>query len=72
MGGKMPVKRTGSSGLALSLTIVMVLCVSGCASDQPKPAPVITPDHVRSHSDNAFQKLKQEERDAAGDRTAPR
>jgi hypothetical protein len=56
----------------LSVMILMVLGLSGCASDPPKPAPTMTPDHVRSHSDNAFQKLKQEERDAAAGHAAPR
>jgi len=55
-----------------SVMTLLLLGLNGCASDPPRPAPSMTPDHVRSHSDNAFQKLKQEERDARGDRAAPR
>lgn len=71
-GETMQAKRIGNRGLRLSVMILMVLGLSGCASDPPKPAPTMTPDHVRSHSDNAFQKLKQEERDAAAGHAAPR
>jgi hypothetical protein len=56
----------------MTLLLLGFIGLNGCASDPPKPAPTMTPDHVRSHSDNAFQKLKQEERDARGDRAAPR
>lgn len=45
---------------------------AGCASDPPKPAPTVTPDHVRSHADQNFEKLQQEERARKGDSTVPR
>lgn len=50
----------------------MMLSLSGCASDPPKPAPTVTPDQVRTHADKAFEKLKQEEQNRAGDPTVPR
>lgn len=52
--------------------MTLLLALTGCASDPPKPAPTMTPDQVRSHSDSAFQKLKQEERDTKGDHATPR
>ena len=67
----MPCKRIGKR-LQLSVMMLLLLGLNGCVSDPPKPAPTMTPDHVRSHSDNAFQKLKQEERDAKGEHVAPR
>ena len=46
--------------------------LTGCANDPPKPAPTVTPDHVRSHADQNFEKLKQEERARGSDSTVPR
>lgn len=37
----------------------------GCATETPKAAPLITQDHVREHSEQAFDKLKQEEKNRA-------
>lgn len=45
----------------------LLLSVGGCASEPPTPAPTVTPDHVRSHAEKAFEKLKQEEQHRAGD-----
>lgn len=36
--------------------------IAACTSDPPKPAPTVTPEQVRTHSDKAFEQLKQEER----------
>jgi hypothetical protein len=55
-------------GPAAALLGVLLLGLSGCAGDQPKPpAPTVTPDQVRSHSDKAFENLKQEEQKRAAD-----
>ena len=56
----------GSMGLLL-------VWLSGCASEQPKSSgATVTPEQVRSHTDKAFDKLKQEEQHrAVSPTTAP-
>ena len=50
-------------GIDLVVVVVaMTLSLGGCASEPPRSAPTVTPDQVRDHSDKAFEKLKQEER----------
>jgi hypothetical protein len=46
---------------------LILFSLEGCSSEPPKPAPTVTPDQVRSHSDKAFDKLKQEEQNRATD-----
>jgi hypothetical protein len=48
------------------------LGLTGCAAEPPKPAPTVTPDQVRSHADQSFEKLKQEERTRGSDSAGPR
>lgn len=48
------------------------LALASCASEPPKPAPSVTPEQVRSHADQTFEKLKQEERARGNEPTAPR
>ncbi len=50
---------------------VLGLSLAGCANDPPKPAPTVTPDQVRSHAEQSFEKLKQEERARENDSTRP-
>jgi hypothetical protein len=45
--------------------LFLLSLTTACASDQSKPLPQPTPDQVRSHSDRAFDKLKQEEQERA-------
>lgn len=55
-------------GLAAGLLGLVLVGLGGCAGEQPKSsAPTVTPDHVRSHADKAFENLKQEERQRAVD-----
>jgi hypothetical protein len=51
----------------VGLLSVMILMLGGCANDPPRPAATVTPDHVRGHSDKAFEKLKQEDQHRAVD-----
>jgi hypothetical protein len=56
----------------ISLMAGLVLCsITACSSDQPKPLPQPTPDQVRGHADRTFDRLKQEERDHAGQAGSP-
>ncbi|MBH0176337.1 MAG: hypothetical protein HP491_00350 [Nitrospira sp.] len=49
--------------VAVGLMSLLLLGLGACAGQQPSPpAPTVTPDQVRSHADQAFEKLKQEER----------
>ncbi|MDN5943040.1 MAG: hypothetical protein L0H94_14260 [Nitrospira sp.] len=50
-------------GVAMIVGASVLLLITACASDQPKPLPQPTPDQVRSHGDRAFEKLKQEEQE---------
>jgi len=51
---------------------ILLFSLEGCSSDSPKPAPTVTPDQVRSHSDKTFEKLKHEEQNRSTDPTGPR
>lgn len=42
---------------------VVVMLVTGCSSDKPKPMAQPSPEQVKGSADRAFDKLKQEERD---------
>jgi len=45
------------------MTGMLVMTMTACSSDQPKPLAQPTPDQVRGHADRAFDKLKQEEQE---------
>ena len=60
------------SNLTVYCLGMMLFSLEGCSSDPPRPAPSVTPDQVRSHSDKAFDKLKQEEQNRAADPANPR
>ncbi len=73
MARVVPLRNTKQGGVAAGLLGLLLLSLGGCAGDQPKPsAPTVTPDQVRSHSEKAFQNLKQEEQKRTADpATAP-
>lgn len=52
-------------GAAMVAGLSVLLLITACASDPPKPLPQPTPDQVRGHTDRAFEKLKQEEQERA-------
>jgi hypothetical protein len=43
------------------MAVMLVMTMTACSSDQPKPIAQPTPDQVRGHADRTFDKLKQEE-----------
>ena len=51
---------------------ILVVTMTACSSDQPKPMVQPTPDQVRGHADRGFDKLKQEEQDHGTQSTNPR
>ncbi len=57
-------------GVAVGMSI-MLFGLAGCGTDTPKVASPLSQDQVREHSEQAFDKLKQEEKnralDSAGD-----
>ena len=62
-----------TAGLSGGLIVfVLLLTLSGCSSDQPKPLAQPTPDQVRGHGDRTFDKLKQEEQERAAQPAVPR
>jgi len=64
--------RMQQRGVAMAVCLFVLLTISACASDQPKPLPQPTPDQVRSHADRAFEKLKQEEQEHPTQPPVPR
>ncbi len=53
--------------LMIGLVGVFLLSLGACVGDPSKPAPTVTQERVRSHADQTFEKLKQEELDRAGE-----
>ena len=51
----------GQRIVGCAMTGMLVMTMTACSSDQPKPPAQPTPDQVRGHADRAFDKLKQEE-----------
>ena len=51
----------GQRIVGYAMTGMLVMTMTACSSDQPKPLAQPTPDQVRGHADRAFDKLKQEE-----------
>lgn len=51
---------------------ILLMTMTACSSDQPKPLAQPTPDQVRGHADRAFEKLKQEEQERTAQPPAPR
>jgi len=50
---------------------ILLMAMTACSSDQPKPLPQPTPDQVRGHADRTFEKLKQEEQGRTTQPLAP-
>jgi hypothetical protein len=51
--------------------LFVLLQITACASNEPKPLPQQTPDQVRGHADRTFDKLKQEEQERAAQPPVP-
>ncbi len=59
-------------GTAMVIGVFVLLLITACATDQPKPLPQPTPDQVRGHADRTFEKLKQEEQERGAQPPTPR
>ncbi|HKO29721.1 MAG TPA: hypothetical protein VJU54_01165 [Nitrospiraceae bacterium] len=53
----------GQRIIGCAMTGMLVIAMTACSSDQPKPLAQPTPDQVRGHADRTFDKLKQEEQE---------
>ncbi|HEY6260003.1 MAG TPA: hypothetical protein VIW47_00305 [Nitrospiraceae bacterium] len=51
----------GQRIVGCAMAVMLVMTMTACSSDQPKPIAQPTPDQVRGHADRTFDKLKQEE-----------
>ena len=51
---------------------ILVVTMTACSSEQPKPMVQPTPDQVRGHADRGFDKLKQEEQEHGTQSPNPR
>lgn len=60
------------SGVAISVGLLAFSLIAACNSEQPKTLPQPTPDQVRGHADQGFDKLKQEEQDRPTQPPVPR
>jgi hypothetical protein len=72
MGCREHMMTSGHIIIGCALTGMLVLTMTACSSNQPKPLPQPTPDQVRGHADRTFDKLKQEERERTAQPPAPR
>lgn len=52
-------------GIVMLVAGGLLAASAACTKEQPKPLAQPTPDQVRSHADQTFDKLKQEERERA-------
>jgi len=64
--------RKQQRGVAMTIGLFVLLTITACTSDQPKPLPQPTPDQVRGHADRGFEKLKQEEQEHPTQPPVPR
>ncbi len=72
MRRKTPQRDRTQRRVVVGLVGLSLLGLVACAGQQSKPpSPTVTPDQVRSHADQAFEKLKQEERHRAVDPATP-
>jgi hypothetical protein len=72
-GARMTVQRKHmerAAGIVLGATAFLIL--AACSSHEPKPMTQPTPDQVRGHADQNFDKLKQEERERGVQPASPR
>lgn len=72
-GARMTVQRKHmerATGIVLGATAFLIL--AACSSHEPKPMAQPTPDQVRGHADQNFDKLKQEERERGAQPASPR
>ena len=59
-----------ATGIVLGGAAFLIL--AACSSHEPKPMVQPTPDQVRGHADQNFDKLKQEERERGAQPASPR
>ena len=52
--------------------LVLLVAISACSKDQPKPMAQPTPDQVRGRSDKSFDALKQEDQERASQQPVQR
>jgi hypothetical protein len=71
-GARMTVQRKRmerATGIVLGAVAFLIL--AACSSHEPKPMAQPTPDQVRGHADQNFDKLKQEERERGAQPASP-
>lgn len=67
MPQKGTVKMECKTGMVVAGIGVLLSVMGGCAGESPRPEPTMTQDRVRSNTDKAFERLKQEEKNRAVD-----
>jgi hypothetical protein len=72
-GARMTVQRKHmEKATVIVLGAAAFLILAACSSHEPKPMVQPTPDQVRGHADQNFDKLKQEERERGTQPAPPR
>lgn len=65
-------RKPSNKATGIVLGALAALMLSACSSHEPKPMAQPTPDQVRGHADQGFDKLKQEERERGAHPVDPR
>ena len=65
-------RKRGNTAMGIVLGALVALMLPACSGHDPKPMAQPTPDQVRGHADQGFDKLKQEERERGAQPLEPR
>lgn len=65
-------RKRSNKAIGIVMGTLTALMLAACSSHEPKPMAQPTPDQVRGHADQGFDKLKKEERERSAQPSDPR